>query len=727
MGQIQAARPVEIITPLGDDVLLFHRMTATEELGRLFQLELDLLSKNPNIKFEDLLGQNVTVRLNLPDDKIRYFNGFVTRFSQEDVFGELNAYNMSVLPWLWFLTRTADCRIFQDKKVPEIIKEVFRNHGFTDFEEALGGTYRKWEYCVQYRETDFNFVSRLMEQEGIYYYFKHEMNKHTLVLSDSVSSHEFFPGYEKIRYFPTDGGFIREEEHIHHWSITQEVQPGIYALTDFDFKRPKANLQVKSAVPREYARSDMEFFDYPGEYVQTDEGEAYVRARIQEVQVDYEQIQGISNARGICAGNLFELLDHPRADQNREYLVVSVSHDVVSDAYESGSETGGGEDYSCSFTVLDSKQPYRSARTTPKPMIQGPQTAVVVGPSGDEIHTDNYGRVKVQFHWDRYGKQDQNSSCWVRVSYPWAGKNWGAIAIPRIGQEVIVEFLEGDPDRPIITGRVYNNDNPPPYELPANRTQTGIKSRSSKEGNTENFNEIRFEDKKGQEEIYLHGEKDWTIVIENDKNQIVGSNETLSVGNNRDKKVGVNQTETIGSNKTINVGVNHSETIGSNMTQTVGSSKAETITIAKALTIGGAYQVTVGAAMNETIGGAKAEEIGAIKSVNVGINSSENIGSNKSVDARSDISEKAGKNFSISAGKDVSIQSGKKMSLSAGDDFAIIGQKNSVIEIKDQLTIKVGKASITLKKNGDVIISGKNINTKGSGNIIMKAKKILEN
>jgi type VI secretion system secreted protein VgrG len=525
-----------------------------------------------------------------------------------------------------------------------------------------------------------------MEQEGIYYYFKHEIDKHTLVLADSVGSHEAFAGYEKLPYFPPDEQALRERDHIYDWNISQEVQPGVYALTDFDFTRPKANLEVKASIKREHARSSMEIYDYPGEYLQTGDGETYVRSRIEELQAEHEQVQGQGNARGLSVGRLFELTDYLREDQNREYLIVSATHQVESDAYSSGSGSGAGEVYSCSFTAMPSKQP---------------------------------------FH--RYSKSDENSSCWVRVAQVWAGTKWGGIQIPRIGQEVIIEFLEGDPDHPMITGRVYNNDNMPPYDLPANATQSGIKSRSSKGGSADNFNQLRFEDKKGAEEINLHGEKDWTITIKNDKNQSVGNNETLSVGNNRDKSVGNDQSETIGVNKTIQVGTNHTETIGAemsqtvgaNMSQTVGSNKTETISIAKNLSIGAAYQVSVGAAMNETVGAAKAEEIGAVKSVNVGASSSENVGANKSVDAGGNISE--------SASKDVSISSGKKMSLSAGDDFSVAGKKNGVIDIKDQLTIKVGKATITMKKNGDIAINGKTINIKGSGNIVMKGKKILEN
>ena len=727
MATIQSERAIEIITPLGDDVLLFHRMTATESLGRLFQFDLDLLSKDPNIDFNKLLGQNVTVKLELPQDEMRYLNGFVSRFSQEGSFDDFNAYSMTVHPWLWFLTRTADCRIFQEMTVPDIIKRVFRDHGFTDFEEALSGTYRTWPYCVQYRETDFNFVSRLMEQEGIYYYFKHESNRHMLVLADSVSSHDPFPGYEKIPYYPPDEHLIREQHHIHEWSLSQEVQPGMYALDDFDFENPKANLQVKSSIPREHAQSKREIFDYPGEYVKTQDGEAYVRVRIEEIHAEFEQVQGQANARGLAVGSLFELVDYPREDQNQEYLVVSATHELESDAYSSGSPGGSEDVYSCSFTALSSKQPFRPERTTPKPLVQGPQTAIVVGPSGEEIHTDPYSRVKVQFHWDRYGKNDQNSSCWVRVAQLWAGTQWGGIHIPRIGQEVIVEFLEGDPDRPIITGRVYNNDNMPPYALPANATQSGIKSRSSKGGSADNFNEFRFEDKKGAEEVYLHGEKNWTINIENDKSQTIGHDESLSVGNNRDKTVGVNQTESIGTNKTITVGGNHAESITGNMNQKVSSAKAETITLAKALTIGAGYQVTVGAAMNETIGGLKAEEIGGIKTVNVGGSSGENIGGAKSVNAGKDIYEKAGKDINAEAGKDISVKSGKLMKLNAGDDFTLKGEKKGVIEIKDELQIKCGKATITMKKNGDISINGKKIQIKGSGDVIIKGSKILEN
>ena len=428
---------------------------------------------------------------------------------------------------------------------------------------------------------------------------------------------------------------------------------------------------------------------------------------------------------------------------NGDYVLTQVQHVAsVGNAYTAGAAGGGTEsDYSNSFTCIPAKRPFRPPQVTPKPMVQGPQTAVVVGKSGEEIWTDKYGRVKVQFHWDRYGKMNESSSCWVRVSQNWAGKNWGAMFIPRIGQEVIVEFLEGDADQPIITGRVYNAEQTVPYALPANQTQSGIKSNSSKGGG--GSNEWRFEDKKGSEEVYLHGQKDWNILIENDKGQTVGHDETLEVKNNRTKKVGVDQSENIGSNKKIHVGATHTETIdsdksmtiGGNHTETisgaeaitVGMASAHTIALARALTIGGAYQVTVGAAMNETIGAAKAEEIGAVKSVNVGGNSSENVGANKSVDAAGNISENAGKDIAMSAGKNVSVSAGDNMSGTAGKDVSISAGKKMVLSAADEITIVTGSASIVMKKNGDITMDGKKFTITASGDVVVKGSKVQLN
>ena len=489
------ARLMEIDTPLGAD-LLFTRMRAREELGRLFDYRIELASPKGDIDGNKILGKNVTLKLELPKDKKRFFNGHVTRFAQVGMLGRYHIYHATVQPWLWFLTRTADCRIFQDKDVPQIVKEVLESHsGLHDFKLELTGKYAKREYCVQYRETDFNFVSRLMEEEGIYYYFKHTDGHHKMVITDSVSGHSTVPDYAQLTYIPLGKGVRLDQEYVSKWEHDREVQPGSYALTDYYFETPSTNLAVNRQLQRSHDQSKLKVFDYPGGYAKSPDGEQLVRTRLEELQSRWERGRGDTNARGVAVGALVKLDKHPRADQNREYLVVSADYDLSYTEYEA-METPGAT-YHCSFAALSSKEPFRPQRTTPVPIVQGPQTAVVVGPKGDEIYTDKYGRVKVQFHWDRYGKSDENSSCWIRVSHPWAGKNWGMVAIPRIGQEVVVDFLEGDPDCPLITGRVYNAEEMPPWELPANKTQSGILSRSSKEGAAANANEFRFEDKKG--------------------------------------------------------------------------------------------------------------------------------------------------------------------------------------------------------------------------------------
>ena len=520
MAKIQAHREIAVATPLGEDVLLLTSMSGTEQLGRLFEYELELASEKEQLKSSDIVGQNVTIRLNLPEDKVRYFNGFISSFTQIGGTLQLDQFRATVVPWLWFLTRNADCRIFQEKTVPDIIKEVFRDRGFTDFEDALTGSYRKWEYCVQYRETDFNFVSRLMEQEGIYYFFKHENGKHKLVLADSASAHQPYLKIDKLKFQPADLQ-ASDQKYISDWIVETRVQPGFYALNDFDFKNTKKDLQARAKVSREHAAADFEIYDYPGEYIETNDGEEYAKKRIEELHSQYEVVAAQSDVRVICTGFTFTLTEHPREDQNRKYLITSANYSMHSDILQTSGGGGSEAAYSCSFTAIDAEQPFRSLRITPKPSIPGPQTAMVVGPSGEEIYPDKYGRVKVKFHWDRYSKADENSSCWIRVAQVWAGKKWGAMYIPRIGQEVIVEFLEGDPDQPIITGRVYNAQAMPPYDLPDEKTKSTLKSNSSKGGG--GFNEIRFEDKKGKEQIFIHGEKDEDVRIKNDSKEYIGN------------------------------------------------------------------------------------------------------------------------------------------------------------------------------------------------------------
>ncbi len=539
MALTQDFRSIAVTSPLGKDVLLFSRMQGREALGRLFEYELEVFSRNPDIKADALLGQPVTIEMTRSDGGIRHFNGFTARFSHIGMEGDLTRYCLLLRPWLWFLTRTTDCRIFQHKKAPDIIKRIFKELGFGDVKDSLTGAYRERDYCVQYRESDFNFVSRLMEEEGIHYFFRHESGRHVLVLADSQGAYSKIPGYDSIPYFPQDNEARRNRDHLFVWSFTRKVKSGAYVLRDFDFETPRADLEIKSVCAKPHPKSDYECFDYPGGYIKPDEGQSYVDNRLAEFQAQHEVFHGEGNVAGLGAGDLFKLTGHPRQDQNIEYLVTDNHFEMASNEYGPATAVGGFEGYRCALGGLPKSQTFRPARLTRKPFVQGPQTAIVVGKQGEEIWTDKYGRVKVKFHWDRSDERDETCSCWIRVAHPWAGKNWGMVSLPRIGQEVIVSFLEGDPDRPIITGSVYNAEQMPPYALPGNATQSGIQSRSSKNGTSESFNEFRFEDKQGEEEVYLHAEKDFNMVVENDSKTQIGfdkkspGDQTTKIFNNR--------------------------------------------------------------------------------------------------------------------------------------------------------------------------------------------------
>lgn len=527
----QNERSLGISTALGEDKVVIVSASITEQLGRLFQMDVELMSDDSQINFQDIIGQNATIRLDQIDGGTRYFNGHVSRFVQTETDQSGAHYRATLVPWLWFLTRTADCRIFQNLSVPDIIKQVMADHGFTDVEDKLNETYQQWECCVQYRETAFNFVSRLMEHEGIYYFFKHEDGQHTLVLADGASSHEAISGDSTIPFRPDTG--LRNSEYVHSLVLEQEVLPGSYELNDFNFEKPGTSLLARSENAETGNEDALQIYDYPGEYKEHADGTKYSRIRLEELHSQHETAHAQTNARNIATGNTFELSEAPRADQNRKYLVTAAFYHLAGDEYHAGANEGE-ELYSCSFTAIDSTRPFRAPRTTPKPLIQGPQTALVVGPAGEEIYADKYGRVKVMFHWDRRAKADENSSCWVRVSQAWAGKGWGAISLPRVGHEVIVEFLEGNPDLPIITGNVYNAEAMPPYDLPANKTMSANKSATEKGSG---FNEIRFEDKPDNEQLFIHAERNADVRVKNDQFETIERNRHLKVGNDQLEQV----------------------------------------------------------------------------------------------------------------------------------------------------------------------------------------------
>lgn len=563
----QENRHLAISTQLGPDKLVIESFSGTEQVGALFAFDAEVISEDPEVDPGELLGTNLTVRLELPSGETRYFNGFVSVVDAQAGWDRVGRYNLTVVPWLWFLTQTADYRMFQQKTVPDIIMQVFRDHGFTDFEDRLDGDYREWDYCVQYRETDFDFVMRLMEQEGIYYYFTHEDGKHSMVLCDGTVGHDPYPGYAEIPFHPEESESEREE-NIRSLVAQSRVEPRAFSTTDFDFEVPKKSLESRSMSEPTDTAPDFEIFEYPGEYLQTSEGEQVAKMRLEALICDQIVYSGNSSAKGVSAGFRLKMTEHPREAWNDEYLVLSVSHHAENPEYVSGSGGGSGPLYGCSFTLMPVERQFRLLRNTPKPIIQGPQTAIVVGKSGEEIWTDEHGRVKVLFHWDRYGKADETSSCWIRVSQEFAGKKWGSMQIPRVGHEVIVSFLEGDPDRPLITGRVYNGDNAPPYDPKQFGTVTAWKTNSSKGGG--GFNELRFEDKKDEEQVFLHAQKNMDIRVLNDRFETVMNNRHLvvevdkfdHVKNERHVTVDADDFETFGADRHVKVTGKQAQEIG---------------------------------------------------------------------------------------------------------------------------------------------------------------------
>ncbi len=492
------ARTLTALTPLGD-ALKFSSLRGREEMSRLYEFQMELLAETNSIDPAALLGKSMGVEIDLIGGAKRYLDGHCMRFGYAGRQGRYHRYNATVRPALWYATRGSDMKIFQHKKVPDIIKEVLGKYPVL-IEDKLTASYRQWDYCVQYRETDFNFISRLMEHEGVYTYFKHSAGSHTLVLCDGIGAHAPFPGYASVPFYGPDAAHSDEEkDHFDQWLASQAVDPGIYVTDEYDFKKPKADLSLNEPKVREHSNASYEIFEFPGGYTELGDGRHYTRVRMEELQHLHKSVNGAGHVRGAAPGYLLSLTNHKRGDQNQQYLVTAVDYALSDNQYEA--DGSGSYDVRISMTATPSSEPYRPKRLTPKPHTTGPESAKVVGPKGEEIYTDKYGRVKVQFHWDRYGKEDENSSCWIRVSNGWAGSGFGSVYIPRIDQEVLVDFIGGDPDRPIVTSRLYNEDNMPAWELPKHKTQSGTQTRWSKGGGGKHM--LRFEDQKGIEHIEL--------------------------------------------------------------------------------------------------------------------------------------------------------------------------------------------------------------------------------
>ena len=524
--------------------LLFWKLSGREAMSESFALTLTLLGTDARIDRSKLLGQPVTVTI--PTQNLltpRYINGKVTRVavSAVELTGTRYAvYQLTVEPDLWPMKRDRNLRIFQGQTVPQIVKTLLGEHQ-VNLEDKLTGSYRVWDYCVQYQESSLDFISRLMELEGIAYYFSHEADKHTLVLTHAATPHRSFSGYEVIPYHQPPSGGSTDEEGISQWALEDSVTPGIYSLDDYDFRKPNAWLFQAQQNPASPKPGSIDVYDWPGRFVETGHAEFYARIRQERWQVEHQQIQATATAAGIAPGHIFTLTNAPFFSDNGEYLVTAAGYHFEENRYASGE---GETIHRTDFTVIPASVSYRPAQSTAWPRTYGPQTAKVVGPQGESIWTDKYGRVKVKFHWDRLAKGDDTSSCWVRVSSAWAGQGYGGVQIPRVGDEVVVDFINGDPDRPIITGRVYNEASMPPWALPAAATQMGFMSRT-KDGSVDNANALRFEDKAGAEQVWIQAERNMDTSVKNDETHTVGGARSHYVKKNELHRVEANQIQAV--------------------------------------------------------------------------------------------------------------------------------------------------------------------------------------
>jgi type VI secretion system secreted protein VgrG len=594
----------------GDDLKLL-RLTGTEELGRLSRFQLELLSTSNTLKPGDLLGQDISVELSLPAGGARQINGIVTAFRiavpGDKTRNRMARYEATVRPRFWLLTRASHRRFFHELTVPDIVTKVLQDY-HVDLSNKCAATYPTLEHCAQYRETDFEFVSRLMEREGIYYYFEHKGGKHTLVLTDSGDVHAPLDHYPTIPYDP---GFdpLTEKEGIYDWMSGAELQTGTYEVNDYDFEKPSASNQQgllsRSTRPTAYDAPAYTMQEHLTGHVQSSDGDRYAKVGVEIRQARNDSIAGRSTVRAIWPGGLFKLTGHASDDQNRDYLVVRATYEINSDEYVS-TRSAPLPFFDCDFVALRKENHFRSECLTPRPSVGGPQTAVVVGPDGDEIHTDKYGRIKVQFHWEQFAPPadagERMKRCWARVSQGWAGKNWGAFFLPRIGQEVIVDFIEGDPDRPLVTGCVYNASLMPPYALPANAALSTLKSNSTKGGG--GYNEVRFDDTKGSEQLFFHAEKDRETWIKNDTLTNVANDRHLKIGGNEFVEVDGARSDAVKGDRNAQVDGNVSLKVGQSLQEKVGTNYAIEAAANIHIKAGANVVIEAGAMLTLKVGGA---------------------------------------------------------------------------------------------------------------------------
>jgi type VI secretion system secreted protein VgrG len=675
------------------------RFNATEAISELYHMEIDVACDDPNLSLSGAIGQLAELCMQIGTQP-RYLHGLVASFERAGQGKQLSYYRAVVVPSLWKAAQGRNIRIFQEMTAAEIIDAVLAGTA-AGHRMSLSQSYATRTYCVQYRESDWAFVSRLMEEEGMFAFFEHSSGSHQLVVADAPSACSAIAGETTLPFRPAAEA-LSQSEHVATFGYREGIQVGKTTLTDFNFEKPTLELETSATGSGD---SSIEVYDYPGNYGDPGVGAQLGKALLEQLQVVGKVGWGDSVCVRFVPGHTFSLSEHPSDDNNRGFLITRVEHRGAQPDFV---DAAGGQvdNYANQFSCIPDDVPFRAPRRTRKPTINGIQTAIVTGPAGEEIHTDEHGRVKVQFHWDRLGKSDENSSCWIRVSQGWAGAGWGALHLPRIGHEVVVSFIEGDPDRPIITGSVYHGTNVPPYKLPAEKTKSTLKSQSSLGGG--GFNELRFEDSAGAEEIFLHGQRDWNIAIEHDKKQTIGNDETLDVGGNRDKTVTGDQSETIGGNKTITVTGQHLENIVSGETINVGSGRAHTVGGSATETIGGGKTLNVGANHTQVVGADLKVTVNASSSFDVGTQGSETYGSDKTL--------------SIGGNYTVTVTGDRSDGIKGNAQEDVTGAKGTSAGVS--YVLEVGKGKLTVKKDGTIVLEGSDITIKGSGTIAVQGKKL---
>ena len=556
----QTKRAARLRTPLGDKELALARFTALEGLSELFEIDIEALSPTADIDFDAALGQPCVITSEAPDAPERHHHGVLVHAEWVGMRHDLHIYKMTLRPWLWLLGKTSDCRIFHDKTVIDIVKATFADHGFSDYRVAATADYPTLPYTVQYRETDLAFVCRLMEQHGVYYFFEHEEGVHRLVLADGLASHQPAPGLATIPYVPVDEAAERaRRQHLWQWTSRRDFRSGQFAMNDYNHLLPNRRMAVERAGVDSYTRSNLEVYDHPGAYDAPDHGEFYARIELEAEQALDRRRDGVGEAVSLFPGARVSLTDHPRSSENSDYLVVRTRHEFVTQDYRSNMAAAppAAPDW---IELLPIERPFRAPLVTPKPLIHSLHTALVTGAEAEEIDCDDHGRILVHFYWDRHG----DKSCRVRVSQVWGGQGWGGQVIPRIGMEVMVAFIDGDPDRPIVVGCVPNPQTlRVPYKLPGGQDQDGLEAR--RHTREKGFNELTFEDMTNKEEVYIHAQKDMNVKVLHDRNKTVDNDQTERIGQNKSISVGANHAEAIALNKILSVGLTHTKSVGLNM------------------------------------------------------------------------------------------------------------------------------------------------------------------